>query len=202
MTPELQAVVERLEEAEKQVNHLASLVIAKSDTDRTVEARRFIVRGEDGQPRAELSTRDEETGFYLFHANGKVGVEIGIGDQGPRVVFWDANGKRRATLETLAAPGGPWLGLFDANGNVRACLGTSSGGGRWTDGPEAPREGPWLEFYDGGLRSVVNLVAGENGPRMGFFYGNGKRGVDLALSEGGPEIALFDADGKPIEKLT
>ena len=197
MTPELQAVVERLEETEKQVSHLASLVVAQSDTDRTVEARSFIVRGADGQPRAELSARDEETAFCLFHADGKVGVEISIREQGPRLVFCDTNGTRRATLETLAAPGGPWLGLFDANGNVRACLGTSSGGGRWTDGPGAPEEGPWLEFYDARQKSVVNVRAGEHGPRIGLFYGNLNRGIDLALSEGGPEIALFDANGKP-----
>jgi hypothetical protein len=38
MTPELEAITRRLEEAEKQIAHLAALVVEQSDADRTITA--------------------------------------------------------------------------------------------------------------------------------------------------------------------
>jgi hypothetical protein len=68
MTPELQAITQRLEEVERQVAHLAALVTEQTDTDRTVEARRFVVRDEQGQRRVELGTvtnpRDKDEAIY------------------------------------------------------------------------------------------------------------------------------------------
>lgn len=208
MTPELQAIAQRLEEVEKQIAHLGSLVVEQSDTDRdvlargfggrTVAAQTFILADAAGRPRAELSASDEGAAFCLLHSDGKPGVEISIRDCGPRIVFFDANGKRRATLETLSEPGGPWLGLFDENGNVRACLGTSSGG---ADGPNAPEEGPWLEFYDAKQKSVLSVTAHEHGPKIGFFYSNREPGVNLTLSEHGPAMFLSDESGKQRVRL-
>ncbi len=57
MTPELQALALRLEEVEKQIAHLAALVVGQSDTDRTVVARSFVVKDELGKRRAELGMK-------------------------------------------------------------------------------------------------------------------------------------------------
>lgn len=54
MTPEFQAIVERLEELEKQVAHLQALVTEQSDPGRAVVAESFVVKDEQGQRRAEL----------------------------------------------------------------------------------------------------------------------------------------------------
>lgn len=104
-------------------------------------------------------------------------------------IVTDKNGVRRAELG-MSVPAGeteehPWLGLFDADGNVRACFGVDGGGL------------PWLEFYDEGQKSVLNILVDEHGPRIGLFHGNREPGVHVALSEGGPRISLSDEEGKP-----
>ena len=108
MTPELQAITQRLEEVERQVAHLAALVTEQTDTDRTVEARRFVVRDEQGQRRVELGTvtnpRDKDEAIYgpwlgLFDADERVRACIGVRGRG-------AHGR----IE------GPWLELYNENG--------------------------------------------------------------------------------------
>jgi hypothetical protein len=56
MTPELEALAQRLEEAEKQIAHLTTLVFGKSDADRTVVAKQFVVR-DGGWPPFEFYLR-------------------------------------------------------------------------------------------------------------------------------------------------
>src|SRR5579885_818273 len=58
MTPELQALTQRVEDLERQVAHLEALAVEHSDTDRTeaartINAQKFVVTDARGVRRAE-----------------------------------------------------------------------------------------------------------------------------------------------------
>ncbi|HVA00082.1 MAG TPA: hypothetical protein VMV34_00350 [Terriglobia bacterium] len=176
MTPELQALTQRLEDVEKQVAHLEALAVEHSDTDRTeaartVNAQRFVVTDEHGVRRAELGMSipagqtEERPWLGLFDADGNVRACVGVDEGGlPWLEFYDAS--QKSVLNVLVDERGPRIGLFYGN-----------------------RE------------PGVHVALSEGGPRMSLTSPNGQESVDLLVSGDGPLIMLVDANGKPVASV-
>lgn len=109
MTPELQALTQRLEDVERQVAHLEALAVEHSDTDRTeaartINAQTFIVSDRRGVRRAELSMSipagkaEEQPWLGLFDANGNVRACLGVHGGLSWLEFYDASQKSVVNL--------------------------------------------------------------------------------------------------------
>ena len=159
MTPELQAISERLEEVEKQIAHLAALLTEQSDTGRTVVARRFVVVDEKEQRRATLeSTR---AGPYLGLFDGNQNLRAGLGvtaataprQEGSWLQLFGEKG--RVVAEVREYQDGPRIALFDTNGDTRISFNLSeSGSFAYLFGPSG-KEHLRLELFSSGQVSMV-----------------------------------------------
>lgn len=185
MTPELQAIVQRLEELEKQVSHLQALVTEQSDPDRAVVARSFVVRDGQGRWRAKLGTvipagqTEEHPSLGLLDANENLRARLAVDAEGPRLELYSAKGQ--AVAEVCELQDGPRVALFDANGNTRISLKVVSERGSFAylfspDGKQNLR----LELFSSGQATLVMqdvngdprlLLAtdSETGPVLSFF---------------------------------
>jgi hypothetical protein len=130
MTPELQAIFERLEKVEKQNGKargfwflllLASVLLIIACVARpgsVVEAQRFVLRDSSGKVRVEITMDHTNPAIRLLDENGKARTVIGAG-----VLMIHGQQGRQATLldDTLQ--------FESSNGAVAARLGSSSGSG-------------------------------------------------------------------------
>jgi hypothetical protein len=175
MTPELQAITQRLEELERQVAHLEALAVERSDTDRTEAARTanaqvFTVTDKNGVRRAELGMTvpageaEEHPWLGLFDTDGNVRACLGVHEGLPWLEFYDAN--QNSALNILVDEHGPRIGLFYEN-----------------------------------RKPGVHLALTERGPRMSLTASNGQESVDLSVSGDGPLVMLSDANGKPVASV-
>jgi hypothetical protein len=169
MTPELQAISERLEEVEKQVAHLAALLTEQSDTSRTVAARRFVVVDEKEQRRATLeSTRaGPYLGLFDSHENLRAGLGVtaatALGHEGPWLQLFGEKG--RVVAEVREYQDGPRVALFDANGNTRINLNLSENGSfAYFFGPSGKQHLRLELFSSGQVSMVMQDTSGE--PRV------------------------------------
>jgi hypothetical protein len=143
------AVLERLHNLEKQnrwltralvlvfvlVGSFAAMGMARKA--RAVEATEFILRDSDGSTRAALR----------------------MGNTGPRLVFYDADGKAaRVLLGVLGS--GPALGLYDKNGKTRVALGVTMKGANLT-----------FNDADEKLRAELGML--EEGPNLMLLNADG-----------------------------
>jgi hypothetical protein len=185
MTPELQAITRRLEEAEKQIAHLAALVVEQSDADRTVTAKQFIVKDKHGKHRAGLgmvtTTPDrpeEDSGLVLLDENENIRAHVGFDEDGVLMALYGVKNKQVA--EVREWQDGPRVALFDESGSVRACLKVSeSGAFAYLYSPNG-KQNLRLELHSSGLASLVMqdtngeprlILATETdeGPTLTFF---------------------------------
>jgi hypothetical protein len=192
MTPELQAIVQRLEEVEKQVSHLQALVTEQSDPDRAVVARSFVVRDGQGRWRAKLGTvipagqTEEHPSLGLLDANENLRACLAIDAEGPRLALYSAKGQ--GVAEVSEFQDGPRVALFDANGNTRISLKVSEDGSfAYLFSPDG-KQHLRLELFSSGQATLVMQDA------------NGDPGLLLATeSERGPVLSFFK-DNKVIWK--
>jgi hypothetical protein len=178
MTPDLRGIVERLEEVEKQIAHLAAIVTEHADTDRTVVARQFVVRDERGQRRIELGTVipegqiEESPWLGLFDANENLRACIGVGGRG-----------KHGPLE------GPWIELYDGLGNVAAEI-------------RVDENRPAIRFFNENGKTTVAVGTSELGPSVALVNPNGKESLTLSISlSGQPWMVMEDANGDKVLKL-
>lgn len=129
-TPEMHAVVERLERLERQNRRLeragalalacvgALVLMAQARQPRTLEAEQFVIRDQQGRVRAEMGLYDD---FLAKSAHARTGSNRpGGGVLFPAVKLFDDRGNSRAVLE--AYPLGQSLDFYDDNGNTRVEL--------------------------------------------------------------------------------
>ncbi len=170
MTPELQALTQRVEDLERQVAHLEALAVEHSDTDRTeaartINAQKFVVTDARGVRRAELSAvipqggTEENPWLGLFDAEGNVRACLGVGE------------------------GLPWLEFYDANQSSPLQI-------------RIDEHGPHIALYYRNREPAVVIKLLEDGPRMSLIAANGKESVVLAVSGEGPPMMLTDAKGQ------
>jgi hypothetical protein len=178
MTPELQALTQRLQDIEKQIAHLAALVVEQSDADQNIAAQSFVVRDSEGRRRAELGTvipvggTEESPWLGLFDANENVRVCIGVGGNG-----------KGGPIE------GPWVELYDARGNIGLEI-------RIDDGRPAVR------FFNENGKATLAVATSEFGPMMVLLNPEGKEKVSMSISHSGaPWLVMEDAVGDKVLKL-
>ena len=159
MTPELQAIFERLEDVEKQVAHLQALVTEQSNPGRAVVAESFVVKDERGQRRAELGMvipvgqTEAHPWLGLFDAEESVRACIGVDAGGPWLELYNAKGQ--AVAEVREFRDGPRVALFDANGSTRISLAVSEDGSfAYLFGPNG-KQHLRLELFSSGQASLV-----------------------------------------------
>jgi len=187
MTPELQALTQRLEDVEKQVAHLAALVVEQSDTDRTVVARSFVVRDGQGRRRAKLGTvtpvgQTEEQPFLgLLDANENLRARLAVNEEGPRLELYSAKGQ--GVAEVSEFQDGPRVALFDANGNTRISLKVSEDGSfAYLFSPDG-KQNLRLELFSSG-QAILVMQDAKGGPRL----------LLATESETGPVLSFFKDD--------
>lgn len=171
MTPELQALSQRLEDLERQVAHLEALAVKHSDTDRTeaartVNAQTFVVSDKHGARRAELSMT----------------IPAGEAEEQPWLGLFDANGNVRACLGVHG--GLLWLEFCDADQKSVVNL-------------NVDEHGPRIGFYYGDGKPAAVITVAKSGPQVGLIGENGQESVHLSVSGDGPAITLTNANGKP-----
>jgi len=159
MTPELQAISERLEEVEKQIAHLAALLTEQSDTSRTVVARRFVVVDEKEQRRATLESTRAGPYLGLFDANQNLRAGLGVTaataprQEGSWLQLFGEKG--RVAAEVREYQDGPRIALFDTNGDTRISFNLSENGSfAYLFGPSG-KEHLRLELFSSGQVSMV-----------------------------------------------
>ena len=64
---------------------LALWAVAMGQTAGVIQARRFILVGEDGNPRAVLSAVEDQTELTLFDSNGKARMILAVTNNGPTI---------------------------------------------------------------------------------------------------------------------
>jgi len=184
MTPEMQAIVRRLEEAEKQIAHVAAVLTEHSDPDRAVEAQSFIVRDEQGQRRAELGLRipiglaEPHPWLGFFDAAEHLCACIGVGAKGPWLEMYNEKGK--VGVEITFEADNPTLRLFNEDGNPSLAVANSKLGAFLAllnpDGKErlsmSLSGNPKLLMNDASGETVLKLAADSDGPHLLFGKGN------------------------------
>lgn len=159
-TPDLQAIVERLERLEKQDVRLkraglsvllvvsAALLMGQARPFRTVEAEGFILRDVSGKRRATLAVAaDESVSLTLGDSTGTVRASLSVGKPGASLDFADPNGKVK---ETFSDEG---LMFFDNAGDPRVAL--------WHI-----RNSPSLDLYAPNRENRVSLQAVADGATL------------------------------------
>jgi hypothetical protein len=170
MTPELQALTQRLEDVEKQVAHLEALAVEHADTDqtvgaRTVNAQTFVVTDARGVRRAELSMT----------------IPAGEAEEQPWLGLFDANGNVRACLGVHGRL--PWLEFYDPNQKSVVSL-------------TVDEHGPRMGLYYGNRRPAVAVTLSKAGPQVSLFGPDGQEGASVQVCEGRSSLTLLDPSGK------
>lgn len=189
MTPELQALTQRLEDIEKQVAHLAALVVEQSDAVRSVAAQSFVVRDSDGRRRAELGmvipkhATEECPWLGLFDADESIRACICVGGEraieGPSVELYDAKGKVGVEIEI--GDHGPSVRLFNEDGKATIAIATSE------LGPCVMVSNP-----NGDQRLIINTSL-SGAPQLLMEDAGGDKVLKLAVESDGPHL-LFEKD--------
>ena len=147
----------------------------------TVRARRFVLRGDEGQPIAQLVQGPNGGGeLELRDADGELTAVLGSG-----LKLCDRSGRVRADLR-LESDKAPLLELYDERGEVRAGFSLSE------DGAGS------LAFYDETGRPRAGLGSGHAGAmRLSFFDKQGRMRLQSGIEdEEVPSFKLYDAQGE------
>ncbi len=137
-TPDIHAVLERLEKLERQNRQLkravalfiilvTSLILmsAAGRKGRTVEAGRIMLKDEAGTTRAVLGMRSAGPGLALYDGDGvKVQALLTVLQTGPALGLYDADGTTRVLLGVTRK--GATQTFNDAQGKLRAEMGFSA----------------------------------------------------------------------------
>jgi hypothetical protein len=134
MTPELQAIFERLEKVEKQNGKargfwflllLASVLLIIACVSRpgsVVEAQKFILRDASGKVRVEITMDHDNPAIRLLDENGKARTVIGAGvlmihaEQGRQATLLDDNLQFESSNGAVAR-----LGSWSGSGDIFCC---------------------------------------------------------------------------------
>lgn len=198
MTPDMQGIVQRLEEMEKQVAHLQALITEQSDPDRAVVARSFVVKDPEGKQRAALGLHEGCSGLWLYDANGnpRAGLTV-LAKEGPSLALRDTDG--RASVDICVDENGPTIRLFDANGKQEALvtpkallLFDAQGKARVKIGMSHEDE------FSLGNEPLQSPSGGANWPTLALLDEDGRGGNLFVLTPTGPALRLQDRRGNVV----
>jgi hypothetical protein len=147
---EMQVVFERLEQLETQNRRLKRAVIVIF-----ILAGSFALMGAGKKGRVVQATE-----FLLRDGEGRTRAAWRMGNSGPYLVFYDAQGKTARALLGIPASG-PALGFYGVNGKTRISLGISEKGANLT-----------FNDTDEKLRAELGML--EEGPNLMFLNSDGR----------------------------
>jgi len=205
MTPEIQALADRLEQLEKQNRTLkrvgiaillilsAAVLMGTTRPPQNVTAQKFILTDAQGTPRAELGISGDMPHLFLYGASPKTTqVSVFASDKGGGVTFSGADGVPRALL--LSTKNGALLNLFEAEGKGRVHLGVGSFDLRKPDSQPSQYligfedvPGPSFQIEDKQGFVAVAGVVNEQTPQTGESH-----------RTSAASVRLFDKDGKEL----
>ena len=218
-TPDMQAVLERLDSLERQNRRLkrvgvlalafvgALALMGQASRPKTLEAEQFVIRDHQGRVRAEMGMYEPEAGprslspeVKLFDERGRSRVALAAYPLGPSLDFYDDKGNIRVELVHVDGTG-PGIEILGPPG--RGEQGHADGGRPGRLWPEPP-EGAILKMDEGNKTGPVLDIM----DRSGFeaMLGDASwRDAPALLSERGPKhttsaasLVLLGKDGKPI----
>ena len=183
MTPELQAITQRLAEVEKQVAHLAALVTEQSDADRTVVARSFVVKDAEGKQRGTLEVNEGCSGLWLYDANGnmRAGLTV-VNEGGPSLALRDTEG--RAVVDIWGKEKGSSIDFWHANGEQRLSM-------------TVTEDGAWVGLGNSNTKRKLSLHVSPTGEARLFMGDLDGPSLKLAVESEGPCL-LLGKDNKTI----
>jgi hypothetical protein len=216
-TPEMQAIVQRIEKLEAENRRLkravlgvallaaAVLAMGQARPSRILEADAFVLRDAAGRTRAQLwleaSRKMPVLAFY--RENGQVAASLAGGEE-PSLTLMRAGSDELVYLSVAKNDWGLTLadkknraGLAVVNSKPSLVLNDESGQPQISLRTDAL--GSRLELYDSPKPEAepqLSLWASKIiGPHLWLNDGEGKERVSLRVSEGEPSIAVSDAEG-------
>lgn len=185
-TPDMQAVLERLDRFERQNRRLkqaalavlilfaAAFMMGQARPTRTTEANKFVLRDADGRVRAELSMFADRPTLTFRDAKGFPVASIAGADD-PFLTLNRAGSNEQ--VELLSSKDHYGLALYGKT--VRAGLAVTKGS-------------PGLDIFDeaGKERAMINLAGGD--PSFVLFDANGRRRAVLTAFDGSPYLWMTD----------
>lgn len=216
----VEAVVERLENAERQlrwakVAGVAVLLLAGAGVlmgqvrlnGRTVEAEKFVLWGAGGEERAVLSEKDGGVALALLDRGGRTRIRLYVNEQDTAgLEVSDAEGRTGAYLLTFKD--GPTKILFvHPNGgsaslrlgpNGSPSLSLHDAEGNYRAGLMLERDGrPTLYLSDQKKLRAVLSVSKEGVARLTLGDKTGRYGAVLSVrANGTPSLTLYDTENK------
>lgn len=197
-TPELQAIIHRVETLETEnrrlrrfgllaVGLLGSLFLMGQGewTPKVVFANSFILRDADGKIRAMLAFCGPWPCLKFLDVNGRTEAQLDLGTSGPRLSFSDPDGRLRTYLTVDSDGAQLFLGASGNSQRVEL---------RATD-IDAPNVG----VFNG--KEVVKLGASEQRGYLNFSGSGGKGQVDLEATGSTGRLMLSGGDGKTFASI-
>jgi hypothetical protein len=181
--PELEALTQRLEEVEKQIAHLASLMVGQSDSNRTVVARSFVVTDPEGKRRAVLGMSEDGPKLILADGNGKGGASLELNSEGAFLKLGDTRGNQ--TVEISAEEHGPGIRLFRTDGKPAVAMLVTC----------------IEETIDVTSADVTSVPIYASVSQIFLLDANGEHRLKLALEGEGPHLEMSNKDGNANAKL-
>lgn len=192
MTAELQSIIERLGELEKQNRRMkqagvAGLVLAcllltlgVAGPDRVIEAEKFILKDSSGKTRAVLSNDATGTDLRFLDEKGTQRLSVGMYAGNPNITMFNSDSKQVATLASDMTGSELWLGE-GAFGKPLVTIGTELTLGK----ENGPAFTPFLRLRDGKGHDRIGL---EFSPMfeeasINVQSENGKDGVNLSAAD-------------------
>lgn len=216
MTPELQAITERVQKLERENRWLkraglsvlmlaaAALLMGQARPSRTVEANEFVLKDAVGKVRARLSMEETDRPTLTFYGKNALipaSASLAGGDE-PFLVLHRAGSNGQVQLSANAHFLG--LGLYEKA--IRVGLAVQKGvpaldlfdeNGKSRAAITAPPTGPTFNLTDSDSKAGFNLwvTALGAGPDFSMYDSGGKLRVDLVAPPGGPSMKLEDENG-------
>ena len=136
-----------------------------SPDNNLLEARRFTLRAETGEVRAELGMTSSLPGgkgpcLTLYDEKKNKRAVLSVMEYGPDLVFYDAHGEERAKL--VVADGGPRMVLRGTGGKIQVQLAVNA-------------DIPWLALFDASEKQRALMVVNDvKGPSFALYDSKGK----------------------------
>lgn len=187
-TPELDALVRRLDLLERQNRRLKLIGLAvlvavgvcgalgaARPNDEPLKVTGLVVTDKDGKARVTVGVGRDGPAVILTDADGNARAVIGLDDAGPRVELKNEKGVKQ--LDLAVTRDGPVLTLADDRKKPRLGLRADAGG-------------PGIVLQDSGGKVQVEVAANEKGAGIGLLAEDGSTRASLEFRDGNPGLFL------------
>jgi hypothetical protein len=202
----------------------AEMAILRAEVESLREQRSIEIRGAGGELRLRLSSDENETGLFLYDAEGRRRAALEVGEKGPRLELFGNAEESVVTLKVIdghghMSAGGPdgvpraalrstkhggVVKVMNERGRTYAyMLSSEKGGVIELLNPEhrpgisllAETEGGMIRLHEGSGEVMLSLSATSDAGLLTVFGNLGEQAVTLCASEEGGHVLICDPDG-------